>query len=217
MKPLLLAALLFAFAAPARAGVARVPAELVSPLSTASVLPVYNQIATLLPSGPQGQGGRVQLAAYLDAGDYARVNAYFRDRLMPAFAERQPIAAKALARFAPNSAKFREGTELGRMTAAFDKINIPDSNPVQELNARLKKMEQAEDPLEMGASIDALFDGIRRKREAGEISELYARFVIGEAAKPVNASELDAARKKAFHARLGAEMGRYSSEPPALK
>lgn len=203
-------------AAPASAGVVSVPGDLVAPLSSASILPVYNQIATLLPSGPMGAGGRVQLAAYLDAGDYARVNTYFRDRLLPAFQQKQPITVKALERIAPNSARF-QATELGKMKAAFDKIKIPDSNPVQELNAQLKKMEQAEDPAEMGASIDALFDGIRRKRQAGEISELYARFVLGEAAKPVNDSEFDPAKKKALNARLGAEMGTYSSEPPALK
>lgn len=212
-KPLL--AVLF-LASAARAGVVAIPGDLVAPLSSASVVPIYNQIATLLPSGPQGAGGRVQLAAYLDAGDYTRINTYFRDRLLPAFQQKQPITVKALERLAPNSARF-QATELGKMNAAFEKIKVPDSNPVQELNAQLKKMEQAEDPVEMGASIDALFDGIRRKRAAGEISELYARFVLGEAAKPVNGSELDPAKKKALNARLGAEMGHYSSEPPVLK
>ena len=32
----------------------------------------------------------------------------------------------------------------------------------------------------------------------------------------VNASGLDEERKRSFHARLGEEMGRYSSEPPRL-
>lgn len=211
----LLAVLLVA--APASAGViATVPGDLVAPLSSASILPVYNQIATLLPPGPRGEGGRIQLAAYLDAGDYTRINTYFRDRMLPAFQARQPIAVKALARIAPNSARF-QATELGKMNAAFDKINVPDSNPVQALNARLRKMEEAGDPAEMSAAIDALFDGVRKSRQAGEISELYARFVLGEAAKPVNGSGLDEAKKKSFNARLGAEMGTYSSEPPVLK
>lgn len=214
-KPLLAVLLL---ASAARAGViATVPGDLVAPLKTSSFVPIYNQLSTLLPAGAAGEGGRVQLAAYLDAGDYTRINTYFRDRLLPAFAEKQPITVKALARLAPNSARFREGTELGRMTAAFDAIKLPDSSPVQALNARLGKMERAGDPAEMAASIDALFDGVRRERAAGEISELYARFVIGEAAKPVNGSDLDPAKKKAFHARLGAEMAKYSSEPPALR
>lgn len=210
-----LAALLLA--APARAGViAKVPGDLVAPLSSASLAPLYQSVSTLLPAGSLGDGSRGQLAAYLDAGDYGRVQTYFRDRLLPVFAEKQPLAVRALARVAPNSVRFREGTELGRVTASFEALERPDSPPVAALNEQLRGLGDAEDPAEMGAGLDRLFDGLRRRREAGDISELYARFVLGEAAKPVNASALDAERKKSVHARLGAEMKRYSSEPPRL-
>ncbi len=141
---------------------------------------------------------------------------YFRDRLLPAFSAKQPIAARALATIAPNSARFREGTELGRVTFAFKALERPDSAPVAALNEQLRGLGDAGDSAEMGAGLDKLFDGLQRRREAGEISELYARFVLGEASKPVNASGLDEARKKAVLARLGAEMRRYSSEPPRL-
>lgn len=204
-------------ASSARAGViAKVPGDLVAPLSTASPLPIFQTLSPLLPSGPLGDGSRGQLAAYLDAGDYGRVQTYFRNRLMPAYIEAQPIGVRALAKVAPNSTRFREGTELGRVTAAFQTLERPDSPPVAALNEQLKGLGDVDDPAEMGEGLDKLFDGLRRRRESGEISELYARFVLGEAAKPVNASGLDSERKKAFHARLGAEMKRYSSVPPQL-
>jgi hypothetical protein len=209
-----LAALLLA--ASARAGViAMVPGDLVSPLSSSSLAPIYQSVATLLPAGSLGDGSRGQLAAYLDAGDYGRVQTYFKDRMLPAFAAKQPLAVRALALVAPASARFRESTELGRVTAAFDALKRPDSPPVTALNEQLNGLSGA-DPAEMSAGLERLFDGIRRRSQAGEISELYARFVLGEAAKPVNASAIDEARKRSFHARLGAEMGSYSSEPPRL-
>lgn len=204
-------------AAPARAGgVAAVPPDLAAPLSPASLAPIYQSVSALLPPGPRGDGSRGQLAAYLDAGDYARVQTYFKDRMLPAFAASQPLAVRALAKVAPGSARFREGTQLGRVTAAFDALKRPDSAPVAALNEQLRDMGRAADPAEMSAAIDRLFDGVRRRRDAGEISELYARFVLGEAAKPVNGSPLDEARKKSLNSRLGAEMGRYSSEPPPI-
>lgn len=204
-------------AASARAGViGRVPGDLVAPLSSASLAPIYQNVSVLLPAGPLGDGSRGQLAAYLDAGDYGRVRTYFRDRLLPVFAEKQPLAVRALARVAPGSARFREGTELGRATAAFEALERPDAPPVAALNEQLRGLGDAEDPAEMSAGLDRLFDGLRRRREAGEISELYARFVLGEAAKPVNAAALDPERRKSAHARLGAEMRRYSSDPPRL-
>lgn len=210
-----LAALLLASSA--RAGViAKIPGDLVAPLSTAAPAPLFQTLSPLLPAGPLGDGSRGQLAAYLDAGDYGRVQTYFRNRLLPAFVEAQPIGVRALAKVAPNSTRFREGTELGRVTAAFQTLERPDSPPVAALNAQLVGLGDAENPAEMGEGLDALFDGIRRRREAGEISELYARFVLGEAAKPVNGSALDTEKKKAAHARLGAEMKRYSSTPPNL-
>lgn len=210
-----LAALLLV--ASARAGViGRVPTDLVAPLTTAAPAPLYQTLSVLLPAGPLGDGSRGQLAAYLDAGDYGRVQTYFQNRLMPAFVKAQPLTARALAKVAPNSERFREGTELGRVTAAFQALERPDSPPVAALNEQLKGLGDAADPAEMGAGLDKLFDGIRRRKEAGEISELYARFVLGEAAKPVNGSDLDPASKKTVHARLGAEMKRYSSTPPNL-
>lgn len=209
-----LAALLLASSARAGA-IAKVPGDLVAPLSTAP-LPLFQTLSPLLPAGPLGDGSRGQLAAYIDAGDYGRVQTYFRNRLLPAFIEAQPVTVRALGKIAPNSARFREGTELGRVTAAFQTLERPDSPPVAALNAQLLGLGDAEDPAGMGSALDALFDGLRRRREAGEISELYARFVLGEAAKPVNGSGLDAQRKKAFHARLGAEMKSYSSTPPNL-
>jgi len=206
----------FLLASSAHAGVARVPGDLVAPLSSASLVPIYQNISTLLPSGPLGDGSRGQLAAYLDAGDYGRVQTYFRARLLPVYAAKQPLAVRALAKVAPQSARFREGTELGRVTAAFDALDRPDSAPVAALNEQLSGLGDLSDPSEMGAGLDKLFDGLRRRRDAGEISELYARFVLGEAAKPVNGSALGAESKKAVHARLGAEMKRYSSTPPRL-
>jgi hypothetical protein len=194
-----------------------VPWDIVAPLSTVSVGPIYQSLTTsLLPSGPLGDGSRGQLAAYLDAGDYTRIQTYFQAHLLPAFAAKQPVTVRALAAVAPNSSRFREGTELGRVTAAFDALKRPDSVPVAALNAQLDELQSHDDPAEMGAGLDKLFDGLRRRREAGEISELYARFVLGEASKPVNASGLDSAGKKAVLARLGAEMKSYSSEPPRL-
>lgn len=215
IRTLPLAALLLAASAHA-AVVTRVPVDLVAPLSSASLAPIYQGVSLLLPSGNLGAGSRGQLAAYLDAGDYSRVQTYFRDRMLPGFAAKQPIAARALARVAPNSARFLEGTALGRVTAAFQALERPDSAPVAALNEQLRGLGDAADPAEMGAGLDRLFDGLQRRREAGEISELYARFVLGEASKPVNASVLDEARKRAVFARLGAEMQRYSSEPPRL-
>jgi len=210
-----LAALILA--ASAHAGViGRVPGNLVAPLSSASLAPIYQTVSALLPPGPHGDGSRNQLAAYLNAGDYTRVQTYFRDRMLPDFAAKQPLTVRALARVAPNSERFREGTELGRVTAAFQTLERPDSIPVAALNEQLRELGDIDDPVEMAAGISRLFDGLRRRREAGEISELYARFVIGEAAKPLNNSTLDAERKQSLHARLGTEMKSYSSEPPRL-
>ncbi len=215
MSALPLAALLLATSARS-AVVTRVPGDLVAPLSAMSLAPIYQNVSLILPSGALGDGSRGQLAAYLNAGDYTRVQTYFRDRILPVFAAKQPIAARALARVAPNSARFREGTALGRVTAAFQELERPDSPPVAALNEQLRGLGVVGDPAEMSAGLDKLFDGLQRRREAGEISELYARFVLGEASKPVNASGLDESRKKAALARLGAEMRSYSSEPPRL-
>lgn len=209
-----LAALLLASSARAGA-IAQVPVDLVKPLSTNSA-PLYQSLMPLLPAGPRGEGSRNQLAAYLDAGDYGRIQTYFKNRLLPTYAASQPLSVRALAKVAPNSARFREGTELGRVTTAFKALDRPDSAPVAALNAQLAALRDAETPAEMSAGFDALFDGVRRRRQSGEISELYARFVLGEAAKPVNDSSLDDTRKKAAHARLGAEMQLYSSNPPTL-
>lgn len=204
------------FASPALAGVAEVPVDLVKPLSTYSAAPLYQSLMPLLPAGPRGDGSRNQLAAYLDAGDYGRIQTYFKDRLLPNYTAAQPLTVRALAKVAPNSERFKQGTELGRVTTAFKALDRPDSAPVAALNAQLASLKHAETPAEMSAGLDALFDGVRRRQQSGEISELYARFVIGEAAKPVNDSSLDENRKKSFHARLGAAMQSYSSAPPTL-
>ncbi len=193
---------------------------LVPALAPSAVPQIYERIsAALLPAGDRGEGSRNQLKAYLDAGDYSRVRTYFKDRMLADFTARQPLSVRAMNKIpaARKSERFREGTELGRVQDAFGKLDLPDSEPVRALNAGLTELQEAQDKAELDAGLQRFFDGVRRRRDAGEISSLYARFAIGEAAKPINAtSAVDENAKRRIHARLGDEMRGYDSAPPTL-
>ncbi|PCI36400.1 MAG: hypothetical protein COB53_09660 [Elusimicrobia bacterium] len=178
----------------------------------------FLQLKKILVHSRPNQGTYGQLAAYLDAGDYVRVGAYFIGRSLPGYVSKQGFFIRQLYQrsWIRNSRLFRERTELGGHLENFSDLTMENSDVVKDIDDRIEALYDHETPSELEEGLKNLVRHVAQLEQNGKISQMYARFTLGEASKPIWDSPFEADVQKRIGRITGEAMKLYSGSVPAF-